>query len=447
MSRLIISFQDKPLRGDISVPGDKSISHRALLLAALAQGTSEIKNWLPAGDTLATLEVIRSLGIAVRKKKKSDHSWDLIVSGAGLNGLGEPVGTLNCHNAGTCFRLLSGILAGQSFPSHLDGTLQLRKRPMNRIIEPLTRMGARIESDGGRAPLRFEPARLKAIEYEIPVASAQVKSAILLAGLWAEGDSGVHQPGLARDHTERMLESMGAPIEIDGLWIWLRMSEFNSFSSRGSLSLKPLDMIIPEDISSAAFPMVASAIVPGSSITINDLGINHTRTGLLDALAAMGVTQEISQIDETGGEPKARVSLQSTELSSVNIDGQLVVRAIDELPIWAVAATQAKGTSRLRDAAELRVKEVDRIHLLARELGKLGAQVDEIPDGLDITGPVSLRGAEVSSHGDHRLGMALAIAGLVASGTTVVRQADCISDSFPGFVETMQGLGAKIFLD
>jgi 3-phosphoshikimate 1-carboxyvinyltransferase len=244
-----------------------------------------------------------------------------------------------------------------------------------------------------------------------------------------------------------MLESMGAPIEIDGLWIWLRMSKFKSSSPRGKLSLKPLNMIIPGDISSAAFPLVASAIVPGSSITINNLGINHTRTGLLDALAAMGVTQEINHIDETGGEPKATVSLQSTELSSLNIDGQLVVRAIDELPIWAVAATQANGTSRLRDAAELRVKEVDRIHLLAQELGKLGAQVNEKPDGLDITGPVRLMGAEVSSHGDHRLGMALAIAGLVATGTTVVRQADCISDSFPGFVQKMQRLGANITLD
>ena len=444
MSRIIVSKQERPLLGAISVPGDKSMSHRALLLAAIGEGSSTFKNWLPAGDTLATLAVIRSLGISVATSKKSEQGWDLTVSGAGLNGLRPLKDPVDCVNAGTCMRLLSGILAGQSFPSILDGSDQLRNRPMNRIIEPLSQMGARINSDGGRAPLRFEPAQLNGISYEMPIASAQVKSAVLLAGLWARGETAVHQPELSRDHTERMLMAMGAPLEVDGFWVRLKMPNSRAATSTPPISLNPINMNIPGDISSAAFPLVAAAVVPGSRLTINNLGINHTRTGLLDALAAMGAIHEISEIAATAGEPTATLSLRSTSLSSMDIGGQMVVRSIDELPIWAMAATQAQGTSRLRNAAELRLKEVDRISLLAQELAKLGARLEEKPDGLNIYGPLALRGAEVSSHGDHRLGMTLAIAGLVASGTTVIREADCINDSFPGFVETMQRLGGNL---
>ena len=444
MSRIIVSQQERPLHGTISVPGDKSISHRALLLAAIAQGSSKFRNWLPAGDTLAALAVVRNLGIAISVKKKSEQAWDLAVSGVGINGLRPPKGPLNCDNAGTCMRLLSGILAGQSFTSILDGSDQLRSRPMNRIIEPLSQMGASINSADGYAPLRFEPSKLRGITYEMPMASAQVKSAVLLAGLWANRETAVHQPELSRDHTERMLLAMGAPLEVDGFWVRIRMLKS---SSPPSINLNPLNMDIPGDISSAAFPLVAAAIVGGSQLIVNNLGINYSRTGILDALSTMGAALDISLVEETGGEPTGTLSLRSKSLASMDIGGRMVVRTIDELPIWAVAASQAQGTSRLRNAAELRVKEIDRISLLAMELTKLGAQISEKPDGLDIKGPTTLRGADVSSHGDHRLGMALTIAGLAASGTTTVNGADCISDSFPGFVETMQMLGAELHLD
>jgi 3-phosphoshikimate 1-carboxyvinyltransferase len=440
MSTLLVHPQHTPLRGTITVPGDKSISHRAVMLAGIADGISEIKGWLPAGDTIATLEAMQALGVAMRIDRSNSLAWNLTITGRGLHGLQPPPDVLDCRNAGTCMRLLAGIMAGQPFPVTLDGSAQLRQRPMRRILTPLQEMGAEVSSHDGRAPLSFRPAPLQGIAYEMPVASAQVKSAVLLAGLFAAGSTRVYQPGPSRDHTERMLAAMGAEIHIDGDWITLLIAPDQ---------LQPLQLAVPGDISSAAFPLVAAAIVPGSDITIKNVGLNETRTGLLDLLAAMGAQIEKINEYETGGEPAGDLRLTYTPLNSTEVSGPLVVRAIDEFPAWTVAATQAKGTSRLRDAAELRVKEVDRISVLAGELRQMEAVLTEYADGLAVLGPgpgqvPGLAGATVDCHGDHRLGMALAVAALVADAPTRIQGADCIADSFPGFVPAMQSLGAKM---
>lgn len=434
--KLFVHPQTAPLRGVITVPGDKSISHRAVMLAAIAEGTSIIRRWLPAGDTLATLAAIQALGVRVEIEKQSATAWDLQIEGRGLHGLQPPAGPLDLGNAGTGMRLLAGILCGQSFPAILDGSVQLRQRPMRRIAEPLRLMGAQVQTTDGRAPLHITPASLQGIAYELPVASAQVKSAILLAGLYAAGQTAVHQPGPARDHTERMLAAMGAPVEVAGNWVRL-----GQFAHR---ELKPLDLTVPGDTSSAAFPLVAAAIVPHSQITVQNVGMNETRTGLLTWLRAMGANFTIANERVTGGEPVADLTVCFDELHSTNVAGESVVCGIDELPIWAVAATQAAGDNTVRDAAELRVKEVDRIGVLAGELRNLGIALTEYPDGFTVHGPARPCGAEVHSHDDHRLGMSLAIAGLVAATPTLVHDAACVADSFPGFVETMQALGAKM---
>ena len=436
--KVIVRCQATPLSGAISVPGDKSISHRAVLLAALADGPSVIRNWLPAGDTLATLEVVRALGVTVEVEQRTAHSWDLRVEGRGLRGLRRPNAPLDCRHAGTAIRLLSGIMVGQSFPSVLDGSEQLRKRPMERVTEPLRAMGADIKSSDGRAPLTIKPAALHGVEYNMKVASAQVKSAMLLAGLFTDQVVRVYQPGPARDHTERLLMAMGTIITTQDGWVTLGDAPL------GGRRLLPLDMTVPGDFSSAAFPLVAAATVPHSNITIRQVGINPTRTGLLEALRAMGAVVTLSNQQVTGGELIADLTVGFSELHATQVSGPTVVRAIDEFPVWAVAATQAAGGSTVRDAAELRVKEVDRIDVLAGELRRLGAVIEEHDDGFTVTGPQRLRGIGVDSHDDHRLGMALAVAGLVAEGTTLIDDALCVADSFPGFVETMQQLGASM---
>ncbi len=437
--KVIVHCQSTPLTGSIAVPGDKSISHRAVMLAALAEGTSVIRNWLPAGDTLATLEVIRALGVAVEVDQRSPYSWELRIEGRGLHGLRKANAPLDCRNAGTAIRLLTGIMSGQSFPSVLDGSEQLRKRPMDRVTKPLQLMGADIKTENGHAPLAIRPAALHGIEYSMRVASAQVKSAILLAGLFTHDAVRVYQPGPARDHTERLLMAMGTIITTtpDG-WVTLGEAPF------GGRRLLPLNMTVPGDFSSAAFPLVAATIVPGSDITIRQVGVNDTRIGLLAMLRVMGADVGISNQQVTGGELIADVRVKFSELHATDVSGPIVVRAIDELPVWAVAATQAAGRSTVRDAAELRVKEVDRIAVLAGELRRLGVKIDEHEDGFALEGPQHLRGAGVDSHDDHRLGMALAVAGLVADGVTLVDDAACMADSFPGFVETMQQLGASM---
>jgi 3-phosphoshikimate 1-carboxyvinyltransferase len=436
MSKLRVSPQTRPLSGRIFVPGDKSISHRAVLLGALAGGVSFIRNWLPAGDTLATLEVARALGVPIEIDRRETWSWDLRIEGQGLGGLKAPDSRLNCQNAGTAMRLLAGIMAGQTFPVVIDGSKQLRKRPMRRIIDPLTQMGAKIAGSDGRAPLHITPACMHGITYEMSVASAQVKSAVLLAGLYAAGETRVHQPGPARDHTERMLVAMGIPIQSDGAWITL--------PAERPVSLMPLDLTVPGDFSSAAFPLVAAAIVPHSEITLVNVGANDTRTGLLEMLQAMGAQLSIQNERETGGEPAVDIRIHFDELHAADISGTTVVRGIDEFPILAVAMTQAAGTSTVGDAAELRVKEVDRIAVLAGELQKMAVPIEEKTDGFTIHGPLRPQGADVNSHDDHRLAMSLAVAGLIAKSPTRIEGAQCAHDSFPGFVRAMQALGADM---
>ena len=433
--RLRVDPQNEPLVGTVSVPGDKSLSHRALMLASLADGASSIRKWLPAGDTLATLVTMQALGIEVEVNSKEPTAWDLLVHGQGLHGLRPTEDILDCRNAGTCMRLLSGIAAGQTFSLTLDGSPQLRKRPMSRISNPLRQMGAKITDQDGRAPLLFDPSNLEGIVYNMPVASAQVKSAVLLAALYADGLTEVIEPGPTRDHTERMLQAMGVDVEIDGA-----KKRLDGPQKRLSL----LNMTVPGDFSSAAFLMVAASIVPHSDVTITDVGINETRTGLLSILDDMGAEIVISNQTIAASEPTAEVRIHFEEMLSAQVSGDNVVRAIDEFPVWVVAATQAAGQSVLSEASELRVKEVDRISLVASEMSKMDARVEEVDDGLVISGPTRLKGGKVDSHGDHRLGMALAIAGLAATGPTIVDNAGCISDSFPDFVETLQTLRANV---
>lgn len=427
MIRLSVS-RSGPLSGEIHVPGDKSISHRALLLGAIADGRSKITGFLPCNDCLATLTCVRALGIEVEKHDKTS----LVVHGKGRHGLLPPKAALDCMRSGTTMRLLIGILVGQPFDSVLTGDPQLLCRPMARVIEPLVQMRAEIETTDGHAPLTVYGRDLRGITYEMPVASAQVKSAILLAGLYADSPTTVRQPAPTRDHTERMFSAMGAEIVT---------KEYSVTISSSGIS--PLSISIPGDFSSAAFPLVAATIVHGSKITLRGVGINPTRIGLLDVLSAMGAHVTAERFRNVGNEPVADLRVQSAHLHGVEIHGDTVVRMIDEFPILAVAAAQAEGTTIVRDAAELRVKETDRIATVAEELTKLGAHIEPCPDGFAVQGPTPLHGAAVSSHGDHRLAMALAVAGLVADGTTQIDDIGCVDDSFPGFIGLMRTIGGQ----
>jgi 3-phosphoshikimate 1-carboxyvinyltransferase len=460
MTSLIVN-KSGPLRGAITVPGDKSITHRALILGALAEGDTRVRGWVPAEVCLATLRCIRALGVEIEDVSESS---DLLIHGVGLRGLAEPADVLHCAGSGTTIRLLAGLLAGQPFTSVLTGTDPLRRRPMGRVAEPLRQMGATILGrDGGKlAPLTIRGGNLRGIDYAMPVASAQVKSAILLAGLFAEGETVVHEPGPSRDHTERMLAEFQvevkveaeAEVEAKSRGAFVRLVGGQKLIGGGELT-------IPGDFSSAAFPLVAAAIVPGSDVRLTGVGVNPTRTGLYDLLVAMGAELRLGDtgtrrhggmgIGRHGdtatrgyGELIADLTVQHSMLRATEAYGDLVVRAIDEFPIFAVAATQAAGTTVIREAAELRVKESDRIASVATELRKMGAQVEERPDGMLIHGPARLHGAVVECHRDHRLAMALAVAGLVADGPTEIRGAEAIGDSFPNFVEAMRALGAGI---
>ena len=448
MSQLIVR-PGAPLRGQARVPGDKSISHRALMLGALADGLCHIEGFLPGGDCLATLGCMRALGVEIEIGKpdgeSSVSSVDVIIHGRGLRGLRVPSAPLDCVRSGTTMRLLAGILAGQGFGSVLSGDPQLLARPMRRVVEPLRAMGADINDTDGHGPLIIHGKRLRGGEHTLVVASAQVKSALLLAGLFADGQTTIHQPGPSRDHTERMLESriknqesrMSEPaIVTDGLRVTLNPTVIDC--------LKPLAIRVPGDISSAAFPLVAALLVPESEIKLLGVNTNWTRTGLLDVLAAMGAEIVLTNEGEQGGEPVADLVVRSASLTGTEIGGDTVVRMIDEFPMLAVAATQARGTTVVRDARELRVKETDRIATVVAELRKLGAQIEPRDDGFIVTGPTPLHGATVDSHGDHRLGMALAVAGLVAEGETVIENAERIADSFPGFAEVITSLGGQL---
>ncbi|MDE2636994.1 MAG: 3-phosphoshikimate 1-carboxyvinyltransferase [Chloroflexota bacterium] len=418
------------LRGALTVPGDKSISHRAVMLAAIAQGASEIRNWLAAGDTEATLGAIRDLGIQIERQDANT----LTIHGGAMR---QAAGPLNLMNAGTGIRLLAGVMAGQDFPSVLDGSAQLRRRPMKRITAPLKLMGADIESHNGACPLHIRPAKLTGITYELPVASAQVKSAILLAGLYGDASTTVIQPGPARDHSERMLRSLGVEISQDG-------ADGNTITVVPNRHLNPLNMTVPGDVSSAAFLLVAGLTAPDSDLTVKGVNLNPTRTGIIDVLTEMGADIQLSNVSEQAGEPIGDIRARTSQLRGIEIGGETVVRMIDEFPILMVAALKAEGETIVRDAKELRVKETDRIAVMAGELRKMGAEIEERDDGFRIIGPQNLTGAIVDGHDDHRIAMSLTIAGLVSAEGTIVTDAACAGDSFPGFAEALINCGAKL---
>jgi len=416
------------LRGEVHVPGDKSITHRALLLGGLGDGPTRIRGYVDSGDCRATMGCLAALGIEVAR----EGGDTLVVGGRGLHGWRAPTGPLDCVRSGTTMRLLAGILAGQHFDSVLDGAEQLRRRPMDRIVVPLRQMGARIDgADGGRRPpLAITGGPLHGVEHLLPVASAQVKSCLLLAGLYAEGDTIIVEPGPSRDHTERMLRARGAAVESVGLRHVIR--------GRVS-SLAAVDTAVPGDFSAAAYWIVAGLLVPDSEVLIREVNVNPTRTGLLDALAAMGAHICLNLKDDAG-EPVADLEVEAQTLPGAVLAPALVPRMIDEFPVLTLIATQAEGVTRVRDAAELRVKETDRVATITQTLTSLGARVAARADGFDIEGPTPLRGGVGDGHGDHRLAMTAAIAGLIAAGETTVLGAECIADSYPGFEETLFAL-------
>ena len=422
MSDLVIR-PSRGLRGEIELPGDKSISHRSVMFAAIAEGDTRITGFLTGEDTMNTAKAVRMLGIEV----EGIGTENLVVHGKGLLGLSEPAGVLDLGNSGTGMRLLAGLLAGQDFFSVLSGDEYLRKRPMARIVEPLQQMGAGIDGrSGGRlAPLAIRGSRgIRAIDYQSPVASAQVKSALLLAGLYADGAASVSEPSKSRDHTERLFRFFGVTVKEEG----------NRVTVPGLQRLRaPGPLAIPSDISSAAFFMVAASIVPGSDLLIRNVGVNPTRTGVIDVLSAMGADIVLENGREEAGEPVADIRVRHVRLRATKISGDVIPRAIDEIPVLCVAASYAEGTTVIRDATELRVKESDRIATMAAELRKMGAVVTESPDGMEIAGRESLTGARCESHGDHRVAMSMAVAGLAARGDTSVHDAGWIETSFPGF--------------
>jgi len=419
----------KKLTGEISIHGDKSISHRALILNSLAAGTAKVTNLSPAKDCLSTMRCLRALGVKVVWQPSVAPT--VIVHGCGNSHFIEPNNVLNAGNSGTTIRLLSGVLAGQPFFSILTGDSSLRSRPMGRIIQPLRLMGAEISGRGGDsyAPLAIKGKKLHGIEYHLSIPSAQVKSAILLAGLLAQGETIIEQSLPSRDHTERLLQRMGAEIVFDGRYIHL---------SPPTSPLNSIDIKVPGDISSAACWLVAGTTHPDARIRINSCGVNPFRTGIIDALRAMGARIRCENERQEGNEPVADLVVESSQLRGIELGGEIIPRLIDEIPLLAVAACVAEGVTVIREAAELRAKESDRIANTVKELSRLGAKIDELPDGMVIRGGTILHGAEVYSHRDHRLAMSLAVAGLVAKGSTTIHNASITDISYPGFWEVIQ---------
>ncbi|MGE5618250.1 MAG: 3-phosphoshikimate 1-carboxyvinyltransferase [Sphingomonadaceae bacterium] len=417
------------LRGQLRVPGDKSISHRALMLNAVARGSAVVSNLGPGEDCISTVRCLRALGVSI---ETADGGATARVEGVGLRGLREPEDVLDAGNSGTAMRLLAGLLAGQPFLSILTGDGSLRSRPMRRVIDPLRRMGAQLWGRRGDTlpPLVVRGGELRGIDFTLPVASAQLKSAILLAGLHADGPTVIREPQPSRDHTERMLAAQGVDITRSERVVTLRPPA----------ELDSLDVEVPGDISSAAFWLVAAAIHPDAEIVVRDVGVNPGRTGVLEALRAMGADLEVIPRGERAGEPVADLVARSSRLQGITVGGEMIPRLIDEIPVLAVAAACAEGETRFVDAAELRVKETDRVHAVATELSKLGASVEELPDGLVVRGGRALRGTTCLSYGDHRMAMAVAVAGLVAEGETAVQGAGTATVSYPGFWEEMESL-------
>lgn len=414
------------LKGNIKIPGDKSISHRAVMFGSLAKGDTVITGFLRGDDCMSTISCFKKLGIDIEVTEDK-----VVVHGKGLKGLNAPEELLDVGNSGTTIRLISGILAAQNFDSVLNGDASIQKRPMKRVINPLSQMGADIKStNDGYAPLTIKGKKLKAMEYTMPVASAQVKSSILLASLFAEGTTIINEPVASRDHTEIMLNYFGADIK----------------NNNGVITSTPVDELygkdleVPGDISSAAFFMVAGLVVPNSHIIIENVGINPTRTGIIDALKAMGGYVEIINERKSGGELVGDIEVKTSKLKATTLEGSIIPRMIDEIPVFAVAALCAEGTTVVKDATELKVKESNRIATMAEELGKMGVEIEETDDGMIIKGNQKLKGAEVYSHLDHRVAMSCAIAALIAEGDTTITDADCVGISFPNFYELLNNL-------
>ena len=415
------------LIGEVNIPGDKSISHRGIMLGALSQGDTKLTNFLMGEDCFSTIKAFQSLGIEI------DIIEDgiIIIHGKGLYGLKQPSNAIDAGNSGTTTRLLLGILAGQPFESILDGDPSLRKRPMGRIIEPLQQMGARIKaSDDKSLPLVIQGGELRGIEYTLPVASAQVKSAIILATLYAKSSSIIHQPAQSRNHTEIMLEFFGGKINIDGTTI----------TAYPAQELTWQEIRVPGDISSAAFFITAGLLCPNSQLIMKGVGINPTRMGIVEVYQQMGANIRIENIDITKGEPVGDIIVSHSELNSVTLGGEIIPRLIDEIPIIALAATQAQGTTIIRDAAELKVKESNRIDTVVHTLRMLGANIEATDDGMIIHGPTPLTGNIITCNMDHRIAMMGAVAGLIAKGETIITDGEWVDVSFPGFFEAIQKL-------
>lgn len=425
---IVKSSSELSLQGRIKVPGDKSISHRALMLGAIASGETKIEGLLLGEDPHSTAACFRAMGAEI-----SELNTQLVtVQGIGMGNLAEPDSVLDAGNSGTTLRLMLGLLAshpGRFFTVTGDGSL--RSRPMSRVVQPLQQMGAEIWGRKGNfAPLAIQGKQLKPIHYHSPIASAQVKSCILLAGLMTEGKTTVTEPALSRDHSERMLRAFGAELTVD--------PESLSVTVTGGADLKGQSVIVPGDISSAAFWLVAGAIVPNSELVIENVGVNPTRTGILEILTEMGANVQLENQRVVAGEPVADLRVKHSSLKACTIAGDIIPRLIDEIPILAVAASFAKGTTVIKNAEELRVKESDRLAVIASQLNKMGAKITELPDGLEIIGGASLVGAEVDSFTDHRIAMSLAIAALNASGKTTIHRAEAAAISYPDFTNTLQ---------
>ena len=428
-------FSEKimPLKGEITVPGDKSISHRSVMFGSLSKGKTFITGFLDGADCRSTIAAFQKMGIAIEKDQ--NH---VIVYGKGLEGLSQPSSALDMGNSGTTTRLISGILAGQSFTSHLTGDASIQKRPMGRIIDPLTQMGANISSDCGNqcAPLTIRPATLHGIHYQSPVASAQVKSCVLLAGLYAEGETTVTEPAISRDHTERMLRSFGADIQSNAMEKSARII--------GHPTLIGQSIQVPSDISSAAYFIVAALMVPGSEILIRNVGINKTRAGILNVLDQMGADITLLNVDESS-EPKADILIKYSELhgnenNQFIISGKEIPTMIDELPVVAVLAATGNFDTIIKDAAELKVKESNRIDTVVEGLRSMGCDIEATDDGMIIHGGKPLKGADINCHSDHRIAMSFAIASLAATGTTRILDDECVGISYPTFFKDLQGL-------
>ncbi|MBS4209816.1 3-phosphoshikimate 1-carboxyvinyltransferase [Bacillus sp. FJAT-50079] len=424
----VVTEERTQLQGVIRVPGDKSISHRAVMFGSIAQGKTIVKGLLTGDDCLNTIACFRKLGVNILQ----DGDY-VEIDGQGLEGLKEPEHILDVGNSGTTIRLLLGILANLPFHTNVIGDESIAKRPMDRVTVPLKQMGAKIDgrSNGSFTPLSIRGGGIQGIDYQSPVASAQVKSAVLLAGLQAEGETSVTEPEASRDHTERMLRAFGVEVNEDGL----------KKSLKGKQKLVATEINVPGDISSAAFFLVAGAILPNSQITLQNVGMNPTRTGIIDVLQQMGADLTIENVNEEAVEPSADITVRTSNLQAVEISGEIIPRLIDEIPILALAATQAEGVTIIKDAAELKVKETNRIDAVVEELKKMGANIEATEDGMKIYGKSSLHAAsDVDSRGDHRIGMMLAIAACLAQGETEIANSEAISISYPNFFQQLEQL-------